>query len=252
MLLAAAEAALAGVDGRNRAPEGLVVRTMPSRFPLELAWDADLLGARPPSRQRARAAGADGPRAGRQGRAPGPVTSACWTSPPPPAFCRQAAPRPPARGEGRMELSLARGRRWRARQRRSSTWTGGRGPRARLPPTHGSTWSGPCGGCWATRRLAATGTSRCWSCSSTAPCLWSTSPLWLSAGARRGAWAAVRQGAAPHARSGNRHMEFSSVAEEVSAVARLADLAVVHLPPAERAEGEAWVARPRRETARAE
>ena len=46
-------------------------------------------------------------------------------------------------------------------------------------------------------------------------------------------------------------MEFSSVAEEVSAVARLADLAVVHLPPAERAEGEAWVARPRRETARA-
>jgi len=47
-------------------------------------------------------------------------------------------------------------------------------------------------------------------------------------------------------------MEFSSVAEEVSAVARLADLAVVHLPPAERAEGEAWVARPRRETARAE
>jgi hypothetical protein len=70
---------------------------------------------------------------------------------------------------------------------------------------------------------------------------------------RRGAGgAAVRRGRVPKTCPGDRQIEFTSVAEEASAVARLADLAVVHLPAAERAEGEAWVARPRRRPAHAE
>jgi hypothetical protein len=47
-LLVAAEAALMGVDGRNPALGGCIVRDIPGRFPAELAWDPGLTGAPPP------------------------------------------------------------------------------------------------------------------------------------------------------------------------------------------------------------